>query len=194
MKKINLDTLLNIETNGIDETKEDFHHNRYEATPYKILDRLIESNYIHKDNTVLDFGCGKGRVSFYLNYKIGCCTKGVDYNENLIEIANKNKKNSNFTNVHFFYSKAESFSITNEDCFYFFNPFSEQILRSVISNILASYYENPRKLLLFFYYPEEDCISYLMGIDELLCIDEIDCYDLYEKHDDKEVILVFEII
>ena len=33
-----------------------------------------------------------------------------------------------------------------------------------------------------------------MGIDELLCIDEIDCYDLYEKHDDKEVILVFEII
>mgnify|MGYP003308340827 CR=1 FL=1 len=44
------DLLLNIDTSGIDESKEDFHHNRYEATPYEVLDCLIESGYILKEN------------------------------------------------------------------------------------------------------------------------------------------------
>ena len=185
------DLLLNIDTEGIDESREDYHHNRYEPTPYEVLDYLIESEYITKDNIVVDYGCGKGRVALYLNYKIGCEAIGIDYNEELIDHANKNKKNLN-SNVIFHYMNAENYKITNEDCFYFFNPFSEKILRRVMNQIIDSLYDHPRKIKLFFYYPDDEYITYLMRMDEFLCVDEIDCMNLFHNKDIKERILIFE--
>ena len=185
------DLLLNIDTSGIDESKEDFHHNRYEATPYEVLDCLIESGYILKENKIVDYGCGKGRVALYLNHQIGCDAIGVDYNDQLICIANENKKRLN-SNVEFYYVNAEKYEITDEDSFYFFNPFSEKILRKVINQIIISIYDNPRKVKLFFYYPDDEFITYLMGLDELICVDEIDCMHLYKNNDIRERILVFE--
>ena len=111
------DLLLNIDTSGIDESKEDFHHNRYEATPYEVLDCLIESGYILKENKIVDYGCGKGRVALYLNHQIGCDATGVDYNDQLIYIANQNKKRLN-SNVKFYCVNAEKYGLTDEDCFY----------------------------------------------------------------------------
>lgn len=185
------DLLLNIDTSGIDESKEDYHHNRYEPTPYEILDRLIASGYLSKENTVVDYGCGKGRVALYLNHQIGCKTIGIDYNDALIDIANFNKESLD-CDVEFICMSAEKYEISNEDCFYFFNPFSEKILRRVMNQIIDSIYEYPRKIRLFFYYPDDEYISYLMRLDEFMCIDEIDCMDLYEKKDIRERILIFE--
>lgn len=185
------DLLLNIDTSGIDESKEDTHHNRYEPTSYEVLDYLIESGYISKENVVVDYGCGKGRVTLYLNYKIGCKTIGIDYNEALIHKANQNKKLLN-SDVLFYYMNAENYKITDEDCFYFFNPFSDKILRRVINKIMNSLYEYPRIVRLFFYYPDDEYIPYLMSLDDFICVDEIDCMDLYENKDIRERILVFE--
>ena len=79
------------------------------------------------------------------------------------------------------------------DAFYFFNPFSVEILRSVVGKILDSYYENPRQMLLFFYYPNDEYLSYLMTEPMLSFLDEIDCQDLYEGENTRERILIFEI-
>lgn len=185
------DLLLNIDTSGIDESKEDFHHNRYEATPYEVLDCLIESGYILRENKIVDYGCGKGRVALYLNYQIGCDAIGVDYNDQLICIANENKKRLK-SKVEFYCVNAEEYEITDEDSFYFFNPFSEKILRKVINQIMISIYDNHRKVKLFFYYPDDEFITYLMGLDELICVDEIDCMHLYKNNDIRERIFVFE--
>lgn len=185
------DLLLNIDTSGIDESKEDFHHNRYEATPYEVLDCLIESGYILKENKIVDYGCGKGRVALYLNHQIGCDATGVDYNDQLICIANENKKRLN-SKVEFYCVNAEKYELKDEDSFYFFNPFSEKILRKVINQIMISIYDHPRKVKLFFYYPDDEFITYLMGLDELICVDEIDCMHLYKNNDIRERILVFE--
>ena len=192
MKEIDLEKLLNINTIDIDDSKEDTHHNRYEPTPYKVLDLLIESEYINSDDILLDIGCGKGRVSLYLNHKIGCVCKGLDFNSDLIEEANINKKNMN-SNVEFICENAIHYKITNENKFYFFNPFSIEIFFSVINNIITSYYENPREIMIFLYYPDNDFMSYMMGLDEFICIDEIDCTELYDEYDERERILVFEI-
>lgn len=190
---MNWDIFLNINTEEIDEKLEDFHHNRYEATSYEVLDRLLDSGYLFNDSILLDFGCGKGRVPIYINYKLGCHCVGLDFNEDLIEQANINKKNAS-SSVTFTCIEAEKYKITNEDCFYFFNPFSNAILASVLSNILASYYEHYRTIRLFFYYPEDDTLALLMRMDHLLCIDEIDCSDLFKKKNHRERIFVFEII
>ena len=79
------------------------------------------------------------------------------------------------------------------DCAYFFNPFSLEILQKVIARILESYYECPRKIRLFFYYPSDEYISYLMSVDELMFADEISCVDLFEGNNPRERIVIFEM-
>lgn len=59
--------------------------------------------------------------------------------------------------------------------------------------MLESYYEKPRELLLFFYYPSDEYISYLMTVDELIFFDEIDCKDLFAGENKRERIVVFEV-
>ena len=76
---------------------------------------------------------------------------------------------------------------------YFFNPFSVELLRSVMARILQSYYEAPREILLFFYYPSDDFIAYLMTVPELDFYDEIDCSDLFETEAERERIMIFAL-
>ena len=76
---------------------------------------------------------------------------------------------------------------------YFFNPFSVELLQKVIRRILDSWYEVPREIRLFFYYPSDEYISYLMTVDELEFLDEIDCQDLFDGKNPRERILVFQM-
>ena len=76
---------------------------------------------------------------------------------------------------------------------YFFNPFSVEILHKVMARILESYYEDPREIFLFFYYPSDEYISYLMTVDELEYYDEIMCDDLFAGKDPRERILIFQL-
>ena len=79
------------------------------------------------------------------------------------------------------------------DRFYFFNPFSTEILEKLLARIYASYYENPREMLLFFYYPSEEYIGTLMQQDQLMFYDEMDCRDLFPGDNEREKILIFEV-
>ena len=76
---------------------------------------------------------------------------------------------------------------------YFFNPFSVELLKKVVRRILSSWYENPREIRLFFYYPSDEYMAYLMTVDELMFADEIDCRDLFDGKDVRERIVLFEI-
>ncbi len=46
-------------------------------------------------------------------------------------------------------------------------------------------------MLLFFYYPSDEYVAYLMTMGELAFVDEVDCRDLFEGEDPRERILVF---
>lgn len=91
-------------------------------------------------------------------------------------------------------ANAEEFAVPETaDCMYFFNPFSVEILRKVIARILESYYAEPRRIQLFFYYPSDEYISYLMTVEELMFTDEIVCMDLFPGEDPREKIAIFEL-
>ena len=81
------DKKLKIQTQGRDASSEDVHHHPYEPTPYCVLERLTESGYISDDDRVIDYGCGKGRVSFYLNKHTGCQITGVEFDPSIYEAA-----------------------------------------------------------------------------------------------------------
>ncbi|MBR6825391.1 MAG: hypothetical protein IKM59_02475 [Oscillospiraceae bacterium] len=68
-----------------------------------------------------------------------------------------------------------------------------EILHKVMARILESYYENPREILLFFYYPSDEYISYLMTVDELEFYDEIECEDLFDGNQNRERIMIFQL-
>ena len=68
------------------------------------------------------------------------------------------------------------------------------LIQKVLAQIYASYYENPHELLLFFYYPSEEYLSCLMTEEQLLFYDEIDTRDLFGGNNEREKILIFEVI
>ena len=195
MRETEKDKALKIQTMGRDDYKADDYHHPYEPTPYAVLERLAESGYITKDNLVIDYGCGKGRVGFYLAEEPGCRVIGIEYDERIYEAACRNLRSfAGKCKPEFVCVPAEQYPIVEGDCFYFFNPFTVEILQSVIGKIIDSYYENPRRMQLFFYYPDMDYVAYLMTKRELMFADEIDCTDLFEGKNARERILVFEVM
>lgn len=189
------DKLLNIRTMGRDDTHADQYRYPYEPTPYSVLERLANAEYIRKGNILLDYGCGKGRVDFFLSYQTRCKSIGIEYDERIYEKAAENKKDAvSSGRVEIELANAEEFAVPETaDCMYFFNPFSVEILRKVMARILESYYAEPRRIQLFFYYPSDEYISYLMTVEELMFTDEIVCMDLFPGEDPREKIAIFEL-
>lgn len=189
------DRLLKIRTTGRDDSNADQYKYPYEPTPYSVLERLANSGLIRKGNVLLDYGCGKGRVDFFLSYQTRCRSIGVEYDERIFLSADVNKKSAVSGNrTEFICGNAEEYKIPEDiDRFFFFNPFSAEILAKVYGRILDSYYDNPRSILLFFYYPSDEYIGYLMTQENLMFYDEIDCSDLFPGSNPREKILIFEM-
>ena len=189
------DKLLKIHTGGRDDTNADEYHHPYEPTPYSVLERLAESGFFRPEDTVLDYGCGKGRVGFFLGYRTRARTIGIEYDRHIYESAQENRRTTiSRIKPDFELTRAEEYPVPEavSRC-YFFNPFSVEILHKVMARIVGSWYENPREIFLFFYYPADEYISYLMTVDELEFYDEIECDDLFPGYDDRERILIFQL-
>ena len=191
----NWDLSLRIRTCGRDETNADQYHHPYEPTPYSVLDRLAKSGLLGEGDVVLDYGCGKGRVGFFLSYRTKTRTIGIEYDEHIYAGALENRKSTvSRIKPDFILTQAEEFQVPAEvNRCYFFNPFSVEILHKVMARICESWYDNPREIFLFFYYPADEYISYLMTVDELEFYDEIECDDLFEGSDPRERIMIFQL-
>ena len=184
------DKLLQIKTTGRDDLKADQYHHPYEPTPYCVLERLADSGLISREDVVLDYGCGKGRVDFFLSSRTGATTIGIEYDERIYADALENQKAAR-AKAEFVLANAETYQVPADvNRCYFFNPFSVEILHKVMARIIESWYENPREVFLLFYYPADEYISYLMTVDELEFYDEIECDDLFTG-DSRERIMIF---
>ena len=191
----NWDKLLQVQTCGRDETNADQYHHPYEPTPYSVLERLSDSGFFGEDDVVVDYGCGKGRVGFFLSYRN--CTKsiGIEYDEHIYGSALDNRESTvSRVNPDFLLTRAEEYEVPGDvNRCYFFNPFSVEIFHKVMARIIESWYESPREIFLFFYYPADEYISYLMTVDELEFYDEIECDDLFAGNDPRERIMIFQL-
>lgn len=188
--------LLKIKTAGRDDSQADPNVYPYEPTSYNVLERLAASGLIGKRNMLLDYGTGKGRVCFYLSYQTRCRSVGIECSERIFLAAKENKNRAvSGSRTSFVLERAERYQVMPEaDRCYFFNPFPVEILQKVLGRIYDSLYENPREILLFFYYPSQEYVSCLMTQERLLFSDEIDCRDLFEGNDPREKILIFEVV
>ena len=132
------DRRLQIQTIGRDAVNADQYRYPYEPTPYCVLERLANSGLIGENDVVLDYGCGKGRVDFFLSCQTKADTIGIEYDERIYRDATDTQKLiPSRTKTSFVLTRAEVYDVpTNVNRCYFFNPFSVEILRKVMARIM----------------------------------------------------------
>ncbi|MCA1060648.1 SAM-dependent methyltransferase [Rossellomorea aquimaris] len=169
MKEHEFDTLLNIKTTqpqiGFHRS---FHYHRYEPTPYAALKELFQQYELKNSDRVVDFGCGKGRLNFFIHHHFQSTVVGVEMNDDFYEECLRNlatyqeKTRMKTDMISFRHCLAEDYDIHPEDNrFYFFNPFSVQIFMGIINNILRSVEAFPRDIEILLYYSSDDYVHYL---------------------------------
>lgn len=154
------DRKLGIRTEGLREWRGNTQYNRYEATPYRALDTFIQSYKFKNGGRVVDFGCGRGRVTFYLHHHFQVPVVGIEAHDKTYEEALENKSayRMRVKNIEqpikLKYGLAEDYKVKQHDVyFYFFNPFSGEIFAKVVNNIMKSVKKHPRTIELILYYP-----------------------------------------
>lgn len=189
MKDYYYDKLLNIHTNGKETPNSISHYYPYEPTPYMALETLFAEYELSTQDHVVDFGCGLGRLNFYIHYYHHASVVGIELNEHTYQGALQNLESYKKRLKHpvermaFECCRAEEYAIKPSDnCFYFFNPFSVAIFQKVVRNILLSVEENPRKVAIILYYPSVDYIQYLELQSAFELVHEIPLSGYIEKN------------
>jgi len=200
MNEKEYDQFLGIKTVGtLELLSQSAHYNRYEATPYQALAALSDEFEFTKKDYVVDYGCGKGRLSFYLHHHFQTSVTGIEMSVRLHQDAHTNFKNylktakqSNDT-IKFENCLAQDYEVKSTDhCFYFFNPFSIQIFMKVIENILRSVDSHMRTIDLILYYPTTEYIQFLETRTAFKFLQEVKVSGLYE-HNENERFLIFRL-
>ncbi|WP_432353498.1 class I SAM-dependent methyltransferase [Sporosarcina sp. A2] len=193
-----VDKRLHIRTEGtIEILQSSAHYNRYEATPYSVLDELFEVYPLQKRDHIVDFGCGKGRVPIYSVYRFGCSATGIDLNGRLLQEAYENltefrgsQKRSRGT-IEFEQTTAEKYEVQSEqNVFYFFNPFSVEVFQTVIQRILESVEQSDRQVDVVLYYPTTAFVYFLEEQTAFERIEEIPI-PILSTHNEDERILIY---
>ena len=186
---MNWERALGIHTEGEDESRADRFHSPHQPTDYRVLERLAGSGLIGRDDLLIDYGSGLGRVGIFLSHVTRCRSLGVEYDERLYARALRNA--AGHPRTAFALERAERFTVPPDaNRFYFFNPFPEMILSQVLRRIGESLEKAPREVRLLAYFPV-DGYARTLGA----CFHEqgeIDCRDLFGGHDERERILIFE--
>ncbi len=139
------------------DDEQNFH---YQGASYLVLLDLFKKlpEYLKNKNFV-DIGSGKGRALFCAEYSGFNSLIGVELDRELVDIANENigkyllkRKESHFK---FVCENALHFVIPeNTGVFYFFNPFSENIMKEVEKNISARQIHNGSEIFIIYVNPQ----------------------------------------
>lgn len=151
------DILHGTEFAGIEKTADKDGHFEYYPSPafsFPFLKRYIR-RHMHKGkgHSVLDIGCGKGLVMLFFNRLSFDRVSGIEYDEKLCRLAEKNLKNTSGL-VNVYQADAADFSgYKDYDTFYLYNPFDETILEKCTEQIMTTFHACPRKLTVFYCNP-----------------------------------------
>jgi SAM-dependent methyltransferase len=131
----------------------------YQPTPVRTMRALLRQLDAHVgSSTFVDFGSGKGRVLLIASEFRFTRIIGVEFDEKLHRTACKNigafRGRRQCHDVSSVVGRAEEFAVPSGDLvLYFFHPFEAGIMERILDNVVRSYRENPRRILLLLFRP-----------------------------------------
>lgn len=128
---------------------------------YVIMDMLSKCK-ISVDDTVFDYGCGKGGALLLFN-KVGCRKLGgVEYDKRVYNSLIKNMKRLGIDISGFILGDATLIKkeIDSYNCFFFYDPFEGKSFTDVLDNICESYERYKRKVRIIYASPR--CHRYVI--------------------------------
>jgi SAM-dependent methyltransferase len=130
---------LNVRTRGVDSDCLHPDSQGYETVSYPAIWAILDSLKLQPDDTVLDLGCGKGRVI--------CCAArlnvqrviGVEINPRHVRTAQENSRRlrGRKAKIDIFEGLAQEADISEGTAYFLFNPFGSSTLREVVARIEA---------------------------------------------------------
>lgn len=168
-------------------------NNAYQATYYRDLVTIFNAVPMEPEDTLVDFGCGLGRVLFYGNSRYYCRTTGIEadsqiYDRLMTNAAGYQKRFYDQEDRMKFYNiQAQDYQVDDEDnYFYFFNPFSPDIFEKVLGNITESVRLCPRDIYLMLYYPTFEYQRVMRG-NKFFVLKDIVKLSGYEEDPDEKL-------
>jgi SAM-dependent methyltransferase len=132
----------------------------HQPTTVGAFERMIGASDIEPHcYSFLDYGSGKGRVLLLASRLPFRRVVGVEYSPELHRIAERNLHSRRFVSrrsgpVDSICIDAVRYSIPEEPIvLYFFNPFERPIMKIVRDNVVRSYEDNPRSMVVIYYLP-----------------------------------------
>lgn len=135
---------------------------RYEAVSFYMLEKLFNAfRKLSGERTIVDLGCGKGRMMMVAAHFEFDHVTGIDFAANLCELAmaNAQKKGVQFPGVKWevFNEDVNDYDIKPTDCvFFMFNPFNEIVLKKFLQKLDDSCSHFPRQVYFLYASPQHD--------------------------------------
>jgi SAM-dependent methyltransferase len=119
------------------------------------LEKVLDTLQIGAEDAIVDFGAGKGGALItFAKYPFARIT-GIELKPELAEIARSNFRLLKLTNIGMVVGDAADFSeLDAYNYFYFYSPFPEEVMATVMRNIAASLAKAPRAATLIYCNPE----------------------------------------
>ncbi|MBK5273438.1 MAG: methyltransferase domain-containing protein [Desulfuromonadales bacterium] len=119
------------------------------------LDKVLRALKITEQDSVVDFGSGKGGALITLSRYPFARIAGVEISPELVDIAQRNLDKLHIKNVSMYVCDAAYFiDLDAYNYFYFFSPFPSPVMGAVIRNISTSLTHHPRKVSIIYFNPE----------------------------------------
>ncbi|MGH7906833.1 MAG: methyltransferase domain-containing protein [Candidatus Binataceae bacterium] len=137
-------------------------HHYYATVPYRSLFDMLKRLEMQPSDVFADLGSGKGRVV--------CCAAlrpikeviGVDYNEQLCEMARRNasRMRGARAGVSIIGKRAEEFDYNRANIYYLFNPFGRKTFSEVVAKMAATTAARAQPIRIVYSNPEyEDILA-----------------------------------
>jgi|KBSSwiS6_1023812.scaffolds.fasta_scaffold01060_2 SAM-dependent methyltransferase len=134
----------------------------YEALNYYILQKLLANfrKLYPEEKSIVDVGCGKGRVLAVAAYFGFTKITGVDFAKELCEKAEKNMRQikPNFPDLQYkiIWDNILNYSLdVNDRVFFLFNPFEKEIMEPFLDKIEQSVKQSPRTIYFLYANPQQ---------------------------------------
>jgi len=162
--RFNVQTSGNVAIDNLDVAETDRRHaEKYEPVRLHAFAELMRILAIrHEEFMFVDFGSGKGRAVLLASEFPFRQIVGIELSPDLCRIAAENVRNyksatQRCQHLEITCQNAAAYAILPEPTvFYFYNPFGEAVMRTVLANLRESLLSHPREVFLVLYNPVLD--------------------------------------